>query len=265
MASLNVSIVAYHTSTDELEQALASLASPSVDTVYLIDNGSEERLKRWCSGRKGVVYIQAPNPGYGAGHNIAIRHSISNGKRYHLVMNSDVRFEPSVIDDITGFMDTHDEVGALQPKIINPDGSLQHTCRRLPTPLDVFARRFLPHCLFRSRDSRYLLTDLNPDVQHNIPYHQGSFMFLRTKALSDSGLFDERFFMYPEDIDLTRRIHRHWLTLYYPEVTVIHDHRADSYRSLRMTWIHAVNMVRYFNKWGWWYDRERREFNRHIK
>lgn len=89
-------------------------------------------------------------------------------------------------------------------------------------------------------------------------------MFIRSEALKAEGLFDERFFMYPEDIDLTRRIHRHWKTLYYPACEIVHDHRAESYKSLRMTKIHIINMMRYFNKWGWWVDGERRRFNKSI-
>ncbi len=86
-------------------------------------------------------------------------------------------------------------------------------------------------------------------------------MFLRCSAINKVGLFDERFFMYPEDIDLTRRIHRHFRTVSFPDVTVIHDHRAQSYHDPRLLRIHIVNMIRYFNKWGWLFDSERRRFN----
>lgn len=262
---VGVSIVTYHTDLEELEQAIRSLSSPLVSKVYIVDNGEEERIRQWCQQHNNVVYLPAPNPGYGAAHNIAIRRSVSVRAKYHLVLNSDLRFDPSVIAKIYDYMESHQDVGTLQPKIVNPDGSLQYTCRRLPTPLDVFARRFLPSFINKSRDDRYLLKYLDPQQPHNIPYHQGSFMFLRTEALEDVGLFDERFFMYPEDIDLTRRIHARWITLYYPEAEVVHFHRAASYHNLRMTKIHALNMVRYFNKWGWWMDLERRRFNRSIR
>ena len=89
-------------------------------------------------------------------------------------------------------------------------------------------------------------------------------MLLRTRAAVDAGLFDERYFMYPEDIDLTRTIHRNWLTLYYPQWTVVHRHERASYKSRRMLWIHIRNMCRYFNKWGWVCDAERRQFNRAL-
>ena len=87
-------------------------------------------------------------------------------------------------------------------------------------------------------------------------------MLLRCDTLREVGLFDERFFMYPEDIDLTRRIHAVAKTIFYPYVKVVHNHRRASYHSLRMTLIHIANMVRYFNKWGWFFDRARRRINR---
>ena len=91
----------------------------------------------------------------------------------------------------------------------------------------------------------------------NIPYLSGCFMLLRTKAVQEARLFDERFFMYPEDIDLTRRIHQNYLTVFFPHVTIIHNHERGSYKSLKMLWIHIINMCRYFNKWGWFFDKER--------
>ena len=90
-------------------------------------------------------------------------------------------------------------------------------------------------------------------------------MLTRVRALNDVGLFDERFFMYPEDIDLTRRINRHYTTMYVPSVNVVHDHRAASYKNHRMMWIHSANMIRYFNKWGWIWDSERREINKKLR
>lgn len=89
-------------------------------------------------------------------------------------------------------------------------------------------------------------------------------MLMRCAALRRVGLFDTRFFMYPEDIDLTRRLHRHYRTLYWPDIEAVHKHRASSYASFRMLWIHAHNMIRYFNKWGWFFDRERRRMNRRL-
>ena len=150
------------------------------------------------------------------------------------------------------------------PKVMYPDGDLQYTCRMLPTPLDLFAKRFLPPSLTKKRMERYLLASHNHDMPINCPYLLGSFLLFRNKALRECGLFDERFFMYPEDIDITRRIHEKWKTVYWPGVSIIHEHAAASRKSRRMLWIHISNMIKYFNKWGWFFDKKRRRFNSRL-
>ena len=150
------------------------------------------------------------------------------------------------------------------PRVLHPAGTQQYLAKRLPTPLDVFGRRFLPSWLMARRNRRYELRDMDLLRPVNAPYLSGCFMMLRTTAAVDAGLFDERFFMYPEDIDLTRRIHRNYLTLYYPEWTIVHAHARDSYKNKHMLRIHIQNMCRYFNKWGWLFDRERRQFNANL-
>lgn len=261
---LTVSIVTYRTDSGELRSCLSSLASPLVDRIYIVDNGGEERIRSIASEYTQTTYTALPNPGFGAAHNHAIRLAMEAGSSYHLVLNSDVRFDPAVLGEMLRVMETRPEVGQLQPRIVYPDGTLQPTVRLLPTPLDVFGRRFLPRRLFARRNARYTLEHLDHSRELNVPYHQGSLMLLRTSALREVGLFDERFFMYPEDIDLTRRMHRRHVTLYWPGVTVVHDHRAGSYHNLRLLRIHMANMVRYFNKWGWWRDPERRRFNKPL-
>lgn len=260
---LSVSIVTYKTDIRELELCLQSLRSSVVDKIYIVDNSNQSYIADFCRAKDKVVYIGGENVGYGAGHNKAIRRTISLTD-YHLVLNSDVRFEPMALQSLVEYMDENSDVGQVQPKITYADGSLQYTVRMLPTPLDLIFRRFLPKRMVEKNDVRYLLKFADHDKEMNVPYHQGSFMLFRCEVLRKIGLFDERFFMYPEDIDITRRIHRYYRTIYYPEVTIIHDHRAESYKSSKMLRIHVVNMIRYFNKWGWIIDKERRQFNRRL-
>jgi GT2 family glycosyltransferase len=127
--------------------------------------------------------------------------------------------------------------------------------------LDVFGRRFLPKRWMKKRNQRYELRASGYNRIMNIPYLSGCFMLLRTEAVRKARLFDEQFFMYPEDVDLTRRIHRDYLTVFYPHTTIIHNHEKASYRSIRMLWVHMANMCKYFNKWGWWKDEERKLVN----
>lgn len=261
---ITVSIVCYHTSTDELRQCLASLDSSLVEVVYIVDNSSQDYLRDFCKGYAKVEYLPSENVGYGAGHNKALRLAMQRQSEYHLVLNSDVRFTPDILAIITDYMNINKDVAQVQPRIVNPDGSLQYTCRLLPTPIDLIFRRFLPGRLAKVRDNRYLMMYSPHDKAINVAYHQGSFMLFRTKCFNVVGLFDERFFMYPEDIDITRRMHRNYRTMYFPYATVVHDHRAASYHSWRMLRIHTVNMIKYFNKWGWFFDAERREWNHKL-
>ncbi len=265
---INVSIVTYRTPAEEVRRCLQALMlSQQVHRIYIVDNGSEERIRALageCSAGR-VVYIPSANRGYGAGHNRAIRLSLGQPEvKYHLVMNSDVQFDPGTIEAITEMMDGAPDVALTVPRVIYPDGRIQHVARLLPTPFDMLLRRFLPASWFKKRRQRYTLTLGHDRETINAPYLLGSFMTFRLDALREEGLFDERFFMYPEDIDITRRLHERHRTLYWPGVTIVHAHRAASYHSARMARIHIANMARYFCKWGWLIDPRRRRFNRRV-
>jgi len=257
---VTASIVTYHTDCGELEKCLRTLVRGCVSQVYVIDNAAEAPVEAICR-RFGVEYVANRNSGYGAAHNIAIRKALDAGTDYHLVMNSDIEFDPSLPATLAAYMDSRAEVGQVQPSIICPDGRPQYSCRLLPTPFDLILRRFLPGCMFKARRRKYLLAGVDHSREFDCAYQQGSFMFIRAGALKEVGLFDERFFMYPEDIDLSRRIAERYRVRYWPGGTVVHRHRAASYRSWRMLAVHIVNMCRYFNKWGWLFDRGRRDMN----
>ena len=89
-------------------------------------------------------------------------------------------------------------------------------------------------------------------------------MFLRSRALKKVGLFDERFFLYFEDTDLSRRIWRNFRNVYYPSVCIYHIHRRASYRDPNILRVHLRSAVQYFNKWGWFIDPERWRINREV-
>ena len=258
---LNISIVTYCPDWQEevLPLVEALLTVQALHRLYIVDNSPKALA---IDFPEKVRYIHTgENVGYGRGHNIALRESIYDQVALHLVMNSDIIVKAEDIDTLCAFMQSQPAVGQLMPRVVNPQGELQHLCKLLPTPLDVFGRRFLPASWVRRRNSRYELHDADYSRPMNVPYLSGCFMLLRTEAVQKARLFDERYFMYPEDIDLTRTIHRDYLTLYYPAITIVHNHKKASYQSWRMLWVHIVNMCRYFNKWGWLFDAERRQFN----
>jgi GT2 family glycosyltransferase len=130
----------------------------------------------------------------------------------------------------------------------------------VPSPYDMFLRRF-GRMACANNNRRFELHESGYDKIMFVPYLSGCFMLLRTSALEKVGFFDERFFMYPEDIDLTRRIAQCYDTIFFPGVSVFHEHGAASRKSLKMFAIHLYNLIKYFNKWGWIVDRGRSELN----
>ena len=263
------SIVAPRPPPAQFAAALASiLRSEAVARVDIIDNSPDDSLRSHigeaAGGDRRVGYRHVENRGYGAGHNISMRESLEAGTDYHLVMNADVRWEGDVIGRMVELMESNPPVGLSMPRVRYPDGTLQYACRMLPPPFDDFAKRFLPKRFTARLMERYLLARADHSRSFPVPYLLGSFLFFRTDALRECGLFAERFVMYPEDIDISRRIHARRGCLYFAGAEIIHDHAAASRKSTKMLRIHIVNMIRYFNKWGWIFDRQRRKMNARL-
>jgi GT2 family glycosyltransferase len=258
---LNVSIVLYKHPLKEIALLVGMLRkSKLVSEVFLVDNSPTELLE--LKYLDAIYIFNGKNIGYGAAHNIAIRQTLQQNIPYHLIINPDIVFDSSILGKIVEFMNNNSIVGLLMPKVYYPDGEIQYLCKLLPTPFDLILRRFLPKHWTEKRTTRFELHESGYNRIMDVPYLSGCFMFLRTEAIQQVGMFDERFFMYPEDIDLTRRIHRKYRTVFYPEVSVTHEHAQGSYINAKLLFVHIKNMIKYFNKWGWIFDKERRKVNK---
>lgn len=258
------SIVIYHSDEKTVLRAVESFAPAADRRLYIVDNGEEE-TDRYRSFSYVEYLFSGKNEGYGMAHNRAIRKAAAAGSTYHVVLNPDVAFEPSVLDELKKYADSHPDVVYMLPKVVYPDGELQYLCKLLPTPADLIFRRFLPASLVRKSNDRYCLKMSGYSRIINPPCLSGCFMFMRMSALTENSiLFDDRFFMYCEDFDLIRRLHRIGKTIFYPEVQIVHDHEHASYKNLHMLRVHITSAVRYFNKYGWFFDQERRQMNRKI-
>lgn len=257
------SIVAYKSDPTELEQAIRCFLNTTLRVrMFVVDNSPTGILGPMCR-RLGTEYLHTgKNCGFGAGHNIGIRKAST--AKYHLVLNPDVQFEPDALKELLAFLELNESVGLVMPRVFYPDGSPQKLCKRLPAPFDMLARRTFPGLLkrlYRNRMGLFELSNINTNMVLSVPYLSGCFMLLRKKALLECGLFDERFFMYFEDVDLTRRIHERYETVYYPHVRITHRHERGSYKSRRLLLYGIQSAVRYFNKWGWVWDERRDRAN----
>jgi len=270
MRSINVSIVLFKNDQDLVKKAIYSCVnSVLINRIYLIDNSPTDILSCLASLDSRIEYIfNNANLGFGKAHNIALKRSIEENIPYHLVLNPDVYFEKGVLEELYNFMEANKDVGLIMPKVLYPDGNIQYLCKLLPTPLDLFGRRFLNFGPFKKivekSNEVYELRFTGYDKIMEVPYLSGCFMFIRTEVLKKVGLFDEKFFMYLEDTDLSRRIHRVAKTVYYPYVYIYHEYGKGSYKSLKLLYYHIKSAIKYFNKYGWFFDKEREEINRKI-
>lgn len=281
--TITASIVTYNHHLLDFEPVLRSLFASPVQTVYVVDHSDsmlelkaelQEFGRRVLKGEPGLrrkvdegfqlVYLPHVNNGYGGGHNVALREARKMGSKYHLIVNPDVWFGPEVLPKLVAYMEEHEDVGQMMPKVLYPNGEIQRLAKMLPAPLDIFGRFCLPHFLINHRNSRFELRQSGFTKIINAPFLSGCFMFMRMSALDEVGLFDETFFMYAEDIDMTRRMHQKYKTLYYPCATIYHTFTRGSHKSLRLLFIHIISIIKYFNKWGWVNDEERRVVNRAV-
>jgi len=268
MINLSVSVVLFCNEKQQIKKAINSILKERLNIkIYLIDNSPTDELRDLSKLDSRIVYIfNNANLGFGKGHNIAFRRSIEENVPYHLVLNPDVYFEEGVLEEFYSYMEKNPDVGLLMPKVLYPDGSLQYLCKLLPTPFDLFGRRFLNFGPFKKivekRNDIYELRFTGYNKIMEVPYLSGCFMFTRTKILEKVGLFDERFFMYLEDTDLSRRIHKVAKTVFYPNTYIYHEYGKGSYKNWKLLTYHIKSAIYYFNKWGWFFDRERDIINK---
>jgi GT2 family glycosyltransferase len=239
MTRLAVVILNYNRA-DLLADCLASIyAHPTRCEleVWVVDNASSDGSAEVVRRRfpQALLIVSPTNGGFAYGNNLALREILVAGRAdYVLLLNNDTLVPAGAFDGLVGYLEAHPDVGAVGPKLLLPDGSLDLACRRsFPTPEVSFYRMTGLSRLFpRSRRfGRYNLTYLDPDLETEVDALVGACMLLRAGVIGEVGLLDEQFFMYGEDLDWAYRIKQYgWRIMYYPRVVVHHYKRAASTR-----------------------------------
>jgi len=262
--SILASIVLFENNPLQVAKTIDSVIESNLDVeILLIDNSPSDELSILSERGDRVNYIfNGKNIGYGSAHNIAIRRSMEIGSIYHLVLNPDVYFRGDILENLYEFMEDNKDVGNIMPRVRYPNGDLQYLAKLLPTPVDLFLRRLFKNKRWREKkEETYTLKFTKYDQLMNVPCLSGCFMFMRVSALMKVGIFDESFFMYFEDVDLNRRIHNNFKTIFYPRVEIVHEYSRGSYKNSKHLLFHIKSAIYYFNKWGWAFDSARKKIN----
>lgn len=195
------------------------------------------------------------NEGFGVAHNQIIKNTST---KYILVLNPDITILPKSINKMINFLETNSNVGVLGCKLLNIDGSLQYSCRKYPHPLTILLRGLDIGLWFSDTEmfSNYKMADWDHSSIAEVDWITGSCMLLRRDALNDIGLFDEKFFMYFEDVDLCLRMLKNWKVCYFPISQMIHHHLQQSQKltSIRQKLIHFKSAYLFFKKHGLYFQ-----------
>lgn len=258
MLHITASIVTYNTKIDDLKKVIDSFFKCKLNIhLYVSDNSPTDSLKTFFKelNNDRITYIfNNKNGGYGWGHNRIIP-LIKDNSKYHLILNPDIYFEENVLENIFQYMEKNEDIGQIMPLVKYPNGEIQYLCKEFPTPKDLFLRKFCPiKSIVEKNDFRYEMRSTGYNKIMEVPILSGCFMFLRTEAFVKVNGFDERFFMYLEDFDLTRRVGEKYKTVFYPEAEIVHAHAKESFKNKRLMKEHIRSTIKYFNKWGWFFD-----------
>ena len=237
MAKISIIIVNYKV-PQSLCQCLRSLREAdgyAEAEVIVVDNASDDGSKKLVTDEfREVKWIQLKNNiGFGKACNVGAKNATG---KYLLLLNPDTLVSRNALSAAYEFVEQNPNVGLLGPKVLNGDGTLQKSCRRgFPTPqAALYHFTGLSRLFPKSRKfGHYNMTWLDPDQEGEVDAISGSFMFIKRGLFEALGGFDERFFMYGEDLDLCRRVkERGYAVWYYPAIQIIHSKGKSSAKRL---------------------------------
>jgi hypothetical protein len=251
---IGVVIVSYNTRSLLRDCLLSLRAQEGVEglDVCVVDvasaDGSAEMVRsefaeaRLIDLPTNVFYVRA--------NNLALREMRTQAPppRHYLLLNPDTRLPPRALRHLLDVLDAYPAIGALGPRLTLPSGEIDWACRRgFPTPMtSLFHLSGLSRLFPRSRRfGRYRLTFLDERALADVDSLVGAFMLVRGEALEQVGLLDEAFWMYGEDLDLSRRIRAAgWRVVYDGRLDVLHHKRAstDQNPKVRLHFYHAMQV-----------------------
>jgi GT2 family glycosyltransferase len=249
-------LVAYHPSPLEVEQLQACLADLPPEVGYAVvvnDHKPGEAVEQLAQGADCFL-TNSDNPGYGRAVNrLVVR--LGQLPPYIAVLNTDLSWAPGTFEQLLTWLQQRPEVSLAVPQIRDETGQFQQLCKQNPTLLGLFSRRFVPdwfkpHWLKRY-DHWYVMADHNYHDVFEAPYLSGCCMLIRSDAFRRAGGFDERYFLYLEDADLTRSLAREGRCVHLPVADVVHGWGRGNYRNLGLMVVNLASAWHYFRKWGW--------------
>jgi len=258
------SIVVYNLVFEEVSECIDSFLKNGGSSIVVIDSKSPNqdsflKLKTAYQNNSAVHFIAMDkNYGFGTGHNRGFEYLKNNNllQEFHSILNPDLIIQENAIKNATEFLQSDKSIAILSPMIQSLNGDIQYLNKEFPNIFDMFIRRFLPKFIlnlkyFTNRYNKYTRMHIGYDKICQVPFASGACLFMRSEIFEKLKGFDEKFFLYMEDADFSKRAWEFGTVVYNPNIKVYHHWRRESAKSLKMTLVMIKSMVTYFNKHKW--------------
>ncbi len=244
---ISATIVLYKEDVITLQKTIASfLKTPLSKRLYIVDNSPTDVLQEFCNFPEVEYVFTGKNSGFGSAHN-SVLNKINKRSKYHLILNPDVTFESEVLLKLIQELADNNDVAIISPKVVYPEGKIQYTCRKYPTFFELIYRRFGIFKEFTQKQE-YRNEDLNQSFYPD--FFQGCFLLFNTLDFVAINGFDERYFLYMEDVDICKKIDvLGKRKRYFPDVQITHKHRRGSSQKIILLYYHISSAIKYFKKW----------------
>lgn len=243
-----------------LKQCLRNIKEANLNLDYeiiVVDNASTDGSRELLltlntQNQKLKIILNKKNLGFTKGNNCGI---VAAKGKYLLILNPDVIVLPGSIEKIYQFMEEHPQIAVVGPRLLNPDKTVQLSCRRFPNLMMPIYRRTLLGKLPWAKKSlaKYLMEDFDHLKNREVDWLLGACLMVRKEAIEKVGLMDERYFLFFQDIDWCRRFWlAGWQVFYLAEAKMFHFHQRPSAQKFfnRLTWIHILDGCKYFWRWS---------------
>ena len=237
---ITASIVIYNETEENLQKVIESFSGFTCEKeLIIVDNSPQDILKSFCENFENIHYIfSGKNLGFGAGHNLAFK-NLSIHSDLHLILNPDIFFNSKEIEEFLLWFYQSKEISLAIPKVLNTDGSIQAVVRNIPTPSSFIKRKL--HI-----DSDEILIE-NAQIEE-IPFAHGCFFAFKTEVFKKIDGFDERFFMYMEDVDIWIRAKKYGKTIINTNYQIYHQWEKGSSKSIKLFYYHITSIIKFFLK-----------------
>lgn len=249
--TLTATIVLYNNDVEVLQEAIDSFLNTPIDKkLFLVDNSPSNVLQDTFKHPDVEYIFLNKNIGFGSGHN-QVMEKIKDYSEFHLILNPDVSFEPQVLIKLIETLKAKDLIAMIAPKVKYLNNEHQYTCRRYPSFLELMSRRLpLLNKVFAKKIYYGEYRDKDLNVPFYAEYLSGCFQLYKTADFVKIDGFDERYFMYVEDIDICKKIDTiSKKKLYYPLEFIYHGFEKGSAKKINLFFYHITSIFKYFCKW----------------